>query len=405
MGDKGRLIVIAINVIQGLGAEKIKGLITSIGKDDTPEGEAARAALQGILACATASGKGADCGSAALGASGSVALNYLANSIGKDSKDLTTQEKEDRLNLINTILTGTVEALGGDAAAASIAAKIEMENNQYGEGSQSREDAWKELDGDLYPDGQSADPSAKWSSGWASVGDGGVLAATIVEGIFDIVYDPVNVLPVGKIIKTAGELGEKTLVVVSQAVKGKPGVALEIVDDLKLNQLGKQINLGGAAAGAGANKQVFEYGKGKVVATQADEALLIKEMGMLKQLDDLGLPVVKVEAVTVDGKVGMLMDRYAQGSKDIVKKQGDNILPVAGADISLLNERSIQDLKRIQRMMADKKIKIDDLQFLIGKDGSIVIADPLEVHTNTSPSRNNARMIRLLIEQAERNIK
>ena len=120
----------AVNVIQGLGAEKIKGLITSIGKDDTPEGEAARAALQGILACTTAAGKGADCGSAALGAAGSVALNYLADTItGEKGRELTAKEKEDRLNFINTILTGAVDALGGDAATVSIAAKIEMENN------------------------------------------------------------------------------------------------------------------------------------------------------------------------------------------------------------------------------------------------------------------------------------
>lgn len=51
------------------------------------------------------------------------------------------------------------------------------------------------------------------------------------------------------------------------------------------------------------------------------------------------------------------------------------------------------------------KIKIDDLQFLIGKDGSVVISDPLVIHTNTKPSTKNIGMINLLIEEARKNIK
>jgi filamentous hemagglutinin len=51
-----------------------------------------------------------------------------------------------------------------------------------------------------------------------------------------------------------------------------------------------------------------------------------------------------------------------------------------------------------------KQIKVDDLQFLIGKDGSIVINDPLDVFLNQSPSKVNLDTIDYLIEVAKKNI-
>ena len=80
------------------------------------------ATLQGVLACA--------------GAASSIVINKIIGSTTiKDPKtgeigEMTLAEKQERENLANTILTGAVEALGGDAATASAAAKIEMENNQ-----------------------------------------------------------------------------------------------------------------------------------------------------------------------------------------------------------------------------------------------------------------------------------
>ena len=53
-------------------------------------------------------------------------------------------------------------------------------------------------------------------------------------------------------------------------------------------------------------------------------------------------------------------------------------------------------------MLVTKNVKIDDLQFLIGSDGSIVIADPLKVQVG-EPSKNNLRMIELLIQVAQGN--
>ena len=67
-----------------------------------------------------------------------------------------------------------------------------------------------------------------------------------------------------------------------------------------------------------------------------------------------------------------------------------------------LNERSISDLQFILNTMNSQKISIDDLQFLIGFDGEIVISDPLEVY-HSPPSRWNKLMIYKLIEVAQKN--
>lgn len=95
------------------------------------------------------------------------------------------------------------------------------------------------------------------------------------------------------------------------------------------------------------------------------------------------------------------MDKYAKGSKDIVALSDKKVQVVNGMDTRLLNENSIKDLENIKKTMVDKKIKIDDLQFLIKEDGHIVIADPLKVHLKTKPSNNNLKMINLLIEVAK----
>ena len=121
----------AINVIQGKLAGEIKDYVDKYYDGD----DTLRSALQGVLACAGASANSGDCSSAAVGAAGSIVINKLIGSTTiKDPKtgeirEMTLAEKQERENLVNTILTGTVALLGGDAATASTAAKIEMENN------------------------------------------------------------------------------------------------------------------------------------------------------------------------------------------------------------------------------------------------------------------------------------
>jgi len=68
-----------------------------------------------------------------------------------------------------------------------------------------------------------------------------------------------------------------------------------------------------------------------------------------------------------------------------------------------LNQQSISDLQSIRNTMVAKKIQINDLQFLIGNDGRVVVADPLRVNFNTPPSKSNLRMIDLLLKAAQDN--
>lgn len=126
---------------------------------------------------------------------------------------------------------------------------------------------------------------------------------------------------------------------------------------------------------------------------------------MLRQLEELGLPVVNAEKVMVDGKPGILMDKYAQDSKSIAAFNGDRkkVVLQLDADTSLLNQNSIDDLTNIKQTMKDSKTCIYDLQFLIKEDGHVVIADPLDVVSGQKPSKNNIKMIDILIEEARNN--
>ena len=113
----------AVNYLQSLGAQEIKNIADGLD-------EVARTALHGLLACGGAAAQGQSCGTAAAGASASVVLNNLIQGLdGKKAEEMTAVEKEARINLVTSLIAGITEAAGGEAAVASSAAKIEMENN------------------------------------------------------------------------------------------------------------------------------------------------------------------------------------------------------------------------------------------------------------------------------------
>ncbi|CAI8898036.1 hypothetical protein EMIT043CA1_370004 [Pseudomonas brassicacearum] len=138
-----------------------------------------------------------------------------------------------------------------------------------------------------------------------------------------------------------------------------------------------------------------------VLRNGTDSQSISDEIEMLGKLRDVGVPTVNPQAVVVDGIPGILMDKFAQGSKDIVKLV-DGKVRIVG-DSPLLNQRSVSDLQSIRSKLVDNNIQVNDLQFLIGREGRIVVADPLAVNFNTSPSKNNLRMIDLLIQVAQKN--
>lgn len=113
----------AVNYLQSLGAEQIKVLASQLGGEGSP----AHTALHGILACGGASAQGADCGTAAMGASAGVVINTL---LGGDPNTMTAQEKEDRKNLVTSLVAGIATASGSNnVSTATNAAQVETENN------------------------------------------------------------------------------------------------------------------------------------------------------------------------------------------------------------------------------------------------------------------------------------
>ncbi|MBB5020656.1 hypothetical protein HNQ59_003981 [Chitinivorax tropicus] len=161
----------------------------------------------------------------------------------------------------------------------------------------------------------------------------------------------------------------------------------------------------GILLGSGGNKDVFAYGESQAIGllrAGKNPQLLTDELRLLNQLEELGLPTVNARGpINVSGQSGLVFDRFAQGSKDIVKLENGKVRIVG--ESSLLNAQSVTDLLDIRNTMVNDKIQINDLQFLISERGRVVIADPLAVNVNTSPSKNNLRMIDLLIQSARRN--
>lgn len=159
----------------------------------------------------------------------------------------------------------------------------------------------------------------------------------------------------------------------------------------------------GSKLGHGGGKDVYAYGDDLAIGVLQEgkpRDAIAREIQELTKLEELGLPTVRTYgSITVDGRPAMVMDQYAQGSKDVVKTLGK---PQVVGQSPFLNERSAADLKAIQDMMIAKKVKVDDLQFLIAKDGRVVIADPAQVHLNTAPSKANKQTIELLIQQAKK---
>lgn len=164
--------------------------------------------------------------------------------------------------------------------------------------------------------------------------------------------------------------------------------------------------------GTSGNKEVYfvEGEEDLVIAILKERkppSAIKEEIELLQKIESQNLPTIKVLGQTThNGQPGMLMKRYAQDSKKIVKLQKGKVKRVDDADITLLNKNSVEDLEKIQKLMQRNKIQIDDLQFLIDDNGRIFIADPLDVivGANKGLSKNNSVMINKLIEAAQQNI-
>ncbi|WP_071115846.1 hypothetical protein [Chromobacterium sphagni] len=130
-----------IAYLQGLGAQEVKKLADQLEKDQNPkvESETVRAVLHAALACVGANASGQSCGAGAAGGAASVALNNALDAIQHTNADkMTAEEKLQRENLVNALVTGVAASTGGANTAATTvnAAKTEMENNEFGKDEQ-----------------------------------------------------------------------------------------------------------------------------------------------------------------------------------------------------------------------------------------------------------------------------
>jgi filamentous hemagglutinin len=108
----------AVNYLQTIAAAEVGRIADALGS------ESARAALQGVVACAGAAAQGAGCQQAALGASAGVVVNALLG----DADSLSAQEKEARRNIVTSLVAG-LASRGDGVSAALNAVAIESENN------------------------------------------------------------------------------------------------------------------------------------------------------------------------------------------------------------------------------------------------------------------------------------
>ena len=139
-GGAGELVKnTAINVVRAYGATEIKQIADEFM--DVKDGklqangtsETVRGLLHAIAGCAGASATGGSCADAAVASGGTVAMNNaLGALLNLDPSTMTEAQKQAYSNLMGTLVSGVTSAVGGDAAVAQLATKIEEDNNYLG---------------------------------------------------------------------------------------------------------------------------------------------------------------------------------------------------------------------------------------------------------------------------------
>ncbi len=133
----------------------------------------------------------------------------------------------------------------------------------------------------------------------------------------------------------------------------------------------------------------------------AGPKLLESELEVLKRVEELGLPVPKnFGKTTYPGLFGLdttavIQERMVASSKDFIKWDLSDQLD----RLSPLNERTIKDLEAIKRFATNNQIRIQDMQFLVGWNGHVVINDPMMPVFGVEP---DLRQLEKLMEVAQR---
>lgn len=169
--------------------------------------------------------------------------------------------------------------------------------------------------------------------------------------------------------------------------------AVDDFSSLRFSDLGPKLGEGGA-------KQVFAYGEKYAVGILHSGRVsdLENELKLLEKIKEMGLPVVNAKGpIMVGDRPALVYDRFEAGTKDAVRMVRGQ--PTIVGELDILNGNSISDLKFIRKKIMDARLHIDDLQFLVGNDGGLVISDPLGVKIGPG-YKKNVQMIDVLIKLA-----
>ncbi|MFT8258901.1 MAG: hypothetical protein ACMZI2_06235 [Candidatus Symbiodolus clandestinus] len=115
--------------------------------------------------------------------------NLFEAAYGERSQELTLDERQARCNLVTAIISGTTQALGGDAALANTAAAIEMENNYLSQAQYNqKKQALSECENFI----QNAGIQAKWDL--INIGQEACFAAGMIAGVPASLYEAVEAI-------------------------------------------------------------------------------------------------------------------------------------------------------------------------------------------------------------------
>jgi hypothetical protein len=124
--------------------------------------------------------------------------------------------------------------------------------------------------------------------------------------------------------------------------------------------------------GAGANKSVYTYDDLAIALSDHGGYMahvsINAETKALQKLADAGIPTVKfaLGEIGTHKEPAVLMQKFAANDRDY-------------AALSCYSKQSIEDLELIKRELAEQKIAVVDLQFLVNRDGRLVVADPFAI--------------------------
>ena len=172
----------------------------------------------------------------------------------------------------------------------------------------------------------------------------------------------------------------------------------------------------GELRGDGGAKTTFQLGKNKVAliyrdrrhsfgdAIESPSAMIYKT----NKLQALGAPyVAKIDgAAKIHGQDAIIMDSFLANTKVILHGnwlRNAREFPMV-YDTSLFSEKTIESLEATREWMVRERVYIDDLQFLVAKDGTFYVGDPQAVMAGKPPHKSHLDMIDLYLSLASRQV-